>query len=57
MKQYMDINSGEIWTKEEIKTEFEMFKYEMDPEPENFEDWFEDRLSEGRQGIGGIVEI
>ena len=53
----MDINSGEIWTKEEIKTEFEMFKYEMDPEPENFEDWFEDRLSEGRQGIGGIVEI
>lgn len=52
---YMDFDTGEKFTLNELKAEYKMFAHEM--EYEDFEDFFEDVMSIGRQKIGGIVEV
>ena len=55
MKKYRDIDSGEIWTEEEVREQFEQFKDEMPYE--SFDDYMDDMLSKGRQRITGFEEI
>lgn len=55
MKKYRDIDSGEIWTEEEVREQFELFKDEMSYE--SFDDYMDDMLSKGRQRITGFEEV
>ena len=55
MKKYIIFDTGEIWTEDEIKEQFEMFKDEM--QYDLFDDYMDDMLSLGRQRIGGMIEI
>jgi hypothetical protein len=55
MKKYRDIDSGEIWTEEEVREQFEQFKDEMPYE--SFDDYMDDMLSKGRQRITGLEEV
>lgn len=51
---YKDFDTNEIYTIEELKETYKIFADEM--EYTDFEDFFEEMLSQGRQGIGGLVE-
>lgn len=55
MKKYMVIDTGEIWTEEELKEVFEQFRDEM--QYESFEEYMEKMLSQGRQRTGGLIEV
>ena len=55
MKKYRDIDSGEIWTEEEVRKQFELFKDEMPYE--SFDEYMDDMLSKGRQRITGFEEV
>lgn len=55
--KYMDINSGEIWTEEEIKETYEQFKDEMPTTFESFEEYLDFLLKLGREKIGGFVKV
>lgn len=55
MRKYMDFNSGEVWTEEEIKVEYESFKDEMSFL--SYEDYFEEMLRLGACKEGGLVEV
>lgn len=55
MKKYRDIDSGEIWTEEELMEQYELFKDEM--QYESFDDYMDDMLSKGRQRITGFEEV
>ena len=52
--KYTNFDTGEIWSKEEIK---EAFDQQNTDENETFEDYFEAMLSLGRARRGGFVEI
>ena len=52
--KYMNFDTGEIWSKEEIK---EAFDQQNTDESETFENYFEVMLSLGRARRGGFVEI
>ena len=52
---YIDFNTGEILTLQELNEEYRMYSHEM--EYRSFDDYFEDMLSLGRQRIGGLVEV
>ena len=53
--KYMNIDTGETYTREELEKELEMFKDEM--RFDNFEDYLEEYLRLGRERITGFVEI
>lgn len=63
---YIDKNTGESYTLAEIKEAYEKFKGEMTrhdvvedrevPRYESFEDYMEEMLRLGREGVGGYVE-
>lgn len=55
MKYYISIDTGEIYTKAEIENDYEMFKNEMLGYAD-FNDYFENMLSLGRERVGGFVE-
>ena len=55
MTIYMDFDTGEEYTLEELKTIYNQFKDEM--QYDSFEDYLEKMLDLGRQKIGGLVEI
>jgi len=55
MKKYRDIDSGEIWTEEEVREQFELLKDEMSYE--SFDDYMDNMLSKGRQRITGFEEV
>lgn len=55
MKKYMDFNSGEVWTEEEIKAEYESFKDEMSFS--SYEDYLDEMLRLGACKEGGLVEV
>lgn len=59
IRKFEILDSGEIWTEDEIREHFEMFRYESDlmSEYETFEDYMDDQISLGRSGQGGIVEV
>jgi hypothetical protein len=46
-KMYMDDASGEFYTLEEVKEGFEQFKYEMNCEDTDFEDWLNHQILTG----------
>lgn len=52
---YRNIDTNEIWTKEEIE---EIYNSEANllEEYETFEEYLEHLLDLGRQGVGGVVE-
>ena len=54
MKKYMDFNSGEIWTEEEVKEAYSDFRDEM--QYDSYEDYIEAMLALGAQKTGGLVE-
>ena len=42
---YKDLNTGELWTREEIEKEFNDFRHEMEGwEEKTFEEYLEDRI-------------
>ena len=63
---YLCLDTGEEWTLEEIKNHYEQFKHEMTrwdydkdvevPRYESFEDYLEEMLRLGREGVGGFQE-
>lgn len=56
MKQYMNFDTGEIWTEDEIREVYEGIPGCIDDYP-TFEDYLEYLLDLGRQKVGGIVEM
>ena len=62
MKKYRNIDTGEIWTEEEVKESFEQFRDEIidddgKPKYSSYEEYLEEMLSQGRQRIGGLEEV
>lgn len=64
MKTYMNINTGETWTEEEIRKSYEDFYDEIAGESEDganefptFASYLEHLLSMGRQRTGGVAEV
>ena len=56
MKTYRDINTGEVWTEDEIRKAFEAFRYEMKETYDSFEEYMDEMLRLGRDKVGGLVE-
>lgn len=44
---YKDLNTGETWTKEEIREQFEMFRYEMETEYADFDEYLDEKIKAG----------
>ena len=62
MKKYMHLNTGEIYTEDEIKHDFEMFADDILDKDGNrkfdtFEEYFDHELQLGRDRVGGYVEV
>lgn len=57
MKEYKNFDTGEIWTEEEIKKEYEAFRCEMEDDFGCFEDYLDHLLDMGRNRTGGLIEI
>jgi hypothetical protein len=53
--RYMDFDTGEKYTLDELKAIYKQFEDEM--QYDSFEDHLEKMLDLGRQKIGGLVEI
>ena len=53
---YKNTTTGELWTKEELKKEFNDFKHEMKPY-DSFDEYLEECLENGRLGLDGGLEI
>lgn len=60
MKAYKNLDTGEIWTEDEIFGEVKLI-YEGEPsltdEYPTFEEYLDHLLDLGRQGIGGLIEV
>ena len=58
MKKYMNVDTGVVWTLEEIRKGYDDFRFDSEymRQFESFGDYLEDQLSLGRSGQGGIVE-
>ena len=57
MRYFKNFDTGEIWTREEIKKSFDAVRYEL-PDPNmDFDVYLENLLALGRDGVGGLVEI
>ena len=55
---YKDTTTGEIWTREELKKQFDDFSHEMHPRFESFEEYIGECLKNGRLGLdNGLEEI
>lgn len=59
MKQYMNIDTNEVWSEEEIRAEYNNFREESEYMNgfESFEEYLEDQLRLGKQGVSGLVLI
>ena len=55
--KYRNVDTGEVFTLEELKELYEQFKWEISDNPVDFEEYLEDLLNQGRAGIGGLVEV
>lgn len=55
MTIYMDFDTGEEYTLDELNATYKQFENEM--QYDSFEDYLEKMLDLGRQKIGGLVEI
>ena len=47
MKNYMDTNTGELYTEDELNKLFEQFKWEMLLHYDSFEDYIDDMVRKG----------
>lgn len=54
-KMYLNTNTGEIWTEDEVKEAFEQFGYEAGYEC--YEEYINKMLQNGRDGKSGLMEI
>ena len=52
---YMDFDTGETYTLEELKTLFDQYNEEM--AYNDFEEFMNDQLAKGLQRVGGLIEI
>lgn len=59
MRKFYIWDTDEIWTEDEIRENYEMYKDESDymSSFDSFEDYIDDQLSLGRSGQGGIKEV
>lgn len=58
MKHYRDLNTGVIWSEEEIRENYELFKDEIEAEYTSFEEFMEEKLLNGRvYGGYGYEEV
>lgn len=51
MADYINTESGEIWTEEEVREEYEKFKHELEDPKDNFEEYLEDLIQKGELKI------
>lgn len=56
MKKYMNFDTGEVWTEDELREVYEGIPELIDDYPA-FEDYLEYLLDLGRQKVGGIIEM
>lgn len=54
--KYMDFDTGEVWTEEEIQEVYKA-EYELREQYPTFDDYLEHLIDLGKQKVGGIVEI
>lgn len=59
MKQFKNIDTGEIWSEEEIRTEYNNFREESEymRQFDSFEDYLEDQIRLGKSGESGLYPI
>lgn len=59
MKQFKNIDTGEIWNEEEIRTEYNNFKSESEYMSgfDSFEDYLEDQIRLGKSGESGLTPV
>ena len=55
MKKYMNFDTHEVYTLEELQHDFELFQYETTFA--DFAEYIENMLALGRAGVGGLIEI
>ena len=57
-KLYMDFSTGELWTLDEVREQYELFKHELPDNYEcgSFEDYLHCQLILGRNRVGGLIE-
>lgn len=51
MKVFLNVDSGFVWTEDEIRKAHEQFG------DGSFEDYFDEQIRLGKQGVSGLVEI
>lgn len=54
-KVYMDFDTGNFWSLEELRERYERHAHEMSYD--SFDDYLEEALDLGTQRIGGLVEV
>lgn len=58
MKYYRDLDTGMIWSEEEIRENYDLFKDEIEEEHASFEEFMEEKLLNGRvYGGYGYEEV
>lgn len=55
MRKFEDFNTGETWTLEEIREQFESFRDEMNYS--SFEDYMDHMIQLGNTRQGGFIEV
>ena len=53
MKYYKNIDTGVVWSEEEIREAYNQQENPFEP----YDEYLEDMLKQGRERIGGLVEI
>ena len=56
MRQFKNIDTGEIWSEEEIRTKYNNFKSESSGF-DSFEDYLKDQIRLGKSGESGLSPI
>lgn len=55
--KYMLLDTGDLYTLDEIRKAYDDFKDEMDQKYVDFEEYLDMLLDLGRQRIGGFIEV
>ena len=54
---YRNIDTNEIFTKKEVEDRYIWLEDELDGKYEDFDEYLDDLLAQGRAGTGGLVEV
>ena len=54
---YRNFDTGELFTKKEVEDLYLWFEDELEGKYEDFDEYLDDLLAQGRAGTGGLVEV